>query len=540
MNTLHKKRKNFGVSEIVATMLLLIIAISALALIYSYVLSDDGPPSTTIVKIVGRAEGKYVILEHMGGENIDLDAKITYSIAGNSYTKIIGEIIEQDKEPFDVWNLGERLKIDITEVEADLSRILDSLDELQLAEITGVDAKSNSIVFQGPISLPELVSDVGVSISVDNNNPNIGETVEITLTITSYGGDINGSGSVKVKYLLPEGLQFNWYDTTHGDYDLSTGMWDAGHVLVGEPAVLTINCEVLGIEIRESVQLAMLLDGSGSIIGDDWDVMIDGLSNAIEDSDIIPHDGSVELTIIQFGGSSSPTGRTWAQVELKELGGPIIIDETNFENVANKIKDIDQLGGGTPISCAFRLSADVLSGDPNSYLEGTSEEGMASDLTDCQRRVIILVTDGMPNIIYDHDDRYGGWWAGLVNGWDWDNQYAYGKLDSEDAREYLLETLDMKESDDELNVIAVWEDYIDIDWLNTSIAWPEPGYIAPPFDQGSGWVSEVFSWEEFVERLEETFRQLFYGITNTVEYQSSTTYDPNTANHIGSVTITPN
>jgi hypothetical protein len=122
-------------------MLLLMIAISALSLIYFQVLSDEGPPPTTIVKIVGRGEGKYVYLEHTGGETIDLDNTITYSIGGYSYPSTeIGDIIEKDESPVGVWNLGERLKIPI-------QYSLDQLDEFESAQITGIDTLSNSIIF---------------------------------------------------------------------------------------------------------------------------------------------------------------------------------------------------------------------------------------------------------------------------------------------------------------------------------------------------------------------------------------------------------
>ena len=47
----------------------------------------------------------------------------------------------------------------------------------------------------------------------------------------------------------------------------------------------------------------MVLDGSGSINEHDWDLMRNGLANAVENESVFPHDGSVELTVIQFGGN---------------------------------------------------------------------------------------------------------------------------------------------------------------------------------------------------------------------------------------------
>jgi len=51
-------------------------------------------------------------------------------------------------------------------------------------------------------------------------------------------------------------------------------------------------------------QLGMLIDGSGSISSSEWNIMIEGLASAIEDPSF-PKDGTVELTIVQFGQRTS-------------------------------------------------------------------------------------------------------------------------------------------------------------------------------------------------------------------------------------------
>ena len=79
----------------------------------------------------------------------------------------------------------------------------------------------------------------------------------------------------------------------------------------------------------------------------------------------------------------------------------------------------------------------------------------------------------------------------------------------------------------------------DISWLNASIAWPEPGYIAPPFDNGTGWVSKVDTWAEFSDRISEMFRMIFSSIPSTVELVGSTTYDPNDNNNYATISIVP-
>ena len=91
---------------------------------------------------------------------------------------------------------------------------------------------------------------------------------------------------------------------------------------------------------------------------------------------------------------------------------------------------------------------------------------------------------------------------------------------------------------DEFNSIAVGSGP-DIDWLNSSIVWPQPGYLAPPFDLGSGWVSHVQTWQEFAAVIEEMFRLLFQGINNRVELFDAFTVDIASYNNNDVVVLMP-
>ena len=70
-------------------------------------------------------------------------------------------------------------------------------------------------------------------------------------------------------------------------------------------------------------QLAMILDGSGSISSGDWNLMKEGLARSIENSSIFPHDGNVELTVIQFGR------RLKRQIELR----PTVVTKNNYAHI---------------------------------------------------------------------------------------------------------------------------------------------------------------------------------------------------------------
>ena len=147
------KKSNRAVSEIIGTMLLLLIAISVFSLIYFQVLSDEGPENKTIVKIGGRIEGTNVVLEHQGGEPLELDTEISITIGGIKYEGPVGNWLD-DKNEDGVWNMGERM---LFSFEYNLSR----LGEYQEVDITAIDTQSDSVIFMGPIDL-KPVSDIGI------------------------------------------------------------------------------------------------------------------------------------------------------------------------------------------------------------------------------------------------------------------------------------------------------------------------------------------------------------------------------------------
>jgi len=497
-------KSNRAVSEIIGAMLLLLIVVSVFSLIYFQVLSDEGPENKTIVKIVGRIEGKNVVLEHQGGEPLELDTEISITIAGVEYSGAIENWLN-DKNDDGVWNIGERM---LFPFEYNLSR----LGEYQEVDITAVDTKSDSVIFMGPIDL-NPVSDIGITVWVDNLEPEINENINITINVTSFGGDVNGSGNVKIKYLIPEGLIYIDNASTQGTYYNETGIWDIGNVLVGQPATIRIEVKVVGIEVRDFTQLAMVLDGSTSISSSDWNLMKEGLKQAIRNDSVFPYDGSVELTVVQFGAGSWFSD-AYAQVEIS----PIIItdnpiDPGYYMDVSTDVRNIPQLKGYTPMGCGIRLGADQL------YDFG--------NFSSSNQQVIVLVTDGEANCEWIP----GGYTAKYEG-------ETRGKTSAEAARSYALTKLNMQEDQDEFDSLAVGSGP-DVPWLNNSIVWPQPGYIAPPYTNGSGWVNHVANWQEFADAINELFKFLFQSISLVIELSESTTIDPNIENDIVIIVISP-
>ncbi|HEC82004.1 MAG TPA: VWA domain-containing protein, partial [Thermoplasmatales archaeon] len=469
------------------------------------------PSSNMIVNIAGKVEGTNIILEHRGGESLDVNTEIVITLGGQEERIIVGSCLSEEEKCNGKWDLGERMvfpfKYDI-----------DNLDGYIDASVMAVDDESNSITFLGTIDL-NPVSDVGVEVSVDPENPVVGSYVDITLTVTCYKGDV-GAADVEIKYSLPDELVHVNNVTSNGNYCNYTGVWHIDKIEVGESVSLIITAKVNGLKSREFTQLAMILDGSGSINPEDWELIRTGLANAVENPDVFPRDGSAELTVIQFGDyyHSSPH----AKVEV----GPVVVtnvtgDSGYYEDVADSIRVINQLGGATPMGCGVRLAADQLHDVGDFDVDG--------------RQIINLVTDGVPNCQWI-PGTYTGSWMGPG-----DEQYVYGKESAEAARTYLLDTLEMTDDKDGFNSLAVLRgsEPPDIDWLNSSMVWPQPGYMAPPFDKESGWVSKITSWQDFEDAINEMFRFIFNSICSSVEIVRLKPSDPNPVNNRVNVIITP-
>ena len=630
-------KTNDAVSEVVGTVLLLGIAVAIFSILYFIVLSEPFETSEPHPTVVAFVEGDNIVVEHRGGDELEVNSSFYYTINGNEISVLIGDILD-DINSDGKWNTGERLYIPI---DYNLSN--------STAYVFGTDQENNRVVLSGTLDIyPEV--DLGVDIKVDNVNPKIGDTINITITVTNYRGDINATG-VKIKYLIPEGLEYWTYFPSSYNYSNVTGIWNINeNIPIRGSVSLTIKVNVTGSgEYMEPTQLAMVLDGSGSISNSDWDLMRNGLANAIENESIFPHNGLVELTVVQFGEVNPPHAR----VEI----APVVVNETNYHTIAESIRNMNQMvnsyhSGATPMSCGLRLAADQLFN--------------VGDFENSKRQVINLVTDGMPNCEWIPGG-YNGTWLG--NGWykddnhrhsglysarsgssyygemisndlntqdatsitvdfwyrlddtenndlklyyydgssynliaylggkkedkwlyytdtitdskyfipdfkirfdshtswseniwiddvlievdttvllddsfennPWNiNWWNFGKSSTENATTYLLDLLQVTEDQDELDSLAVGSGP-DIYWLKNKVVWSQPGYEAPPFNNGSGWVSKIDSYQEFENAVKKMFKVLFNSIKNEIKIISLDPKDPNPGNDISTITIVP-
>jgi len=202
----------------------------------------------------------------------------------------------------------------------------------------------------------------------------------------------------------------------------------------------------------------------------------------------IPHDGTLELTVIQVG----LIGNTGAAVEV----GPTILTAVNYASVASDIRDIDKRDDYTPLACAFYLAADTL---------------FDSDCYDPDiKQAINLITDGIPNRCCPPDGGGSNYEADDCGGCGIDGCTA-AQTSTETARDYAISHLSMTTSQDEIDAEFIGSQGTASNWLRDNIVYPQPGYYAPPFT-GPGWVRVISGAQDYADSICEKIANLFFPV----------------------------
>jgi len=235
---------------------------------------------------------------------------------------------------------------------------------------------------------------------------------------------------------------------------------DGTATLTGLPTaackILYSTKEIGGIADGGLIQLGLCLDGSGSISAADWTVIKNGVANAITSS--LPHDGSVELTVVQFG-FDTPLD---SQIEV----APTIVDsDATASAIATAVLAMGQGGDNTPMAHGLNLTWSAMKNSPNF---GSSE-----------MQIINVATDGLPNILLPESP------TGIApDDVTWVRNMAEG------------------EGLDEIDAEAIGAG-ADVTWMQDYLVLPQPGTVAPPYDPG--WVEYVPDAEAFAEAMTTKF-----------------------------------
>lgn len=195
----NNKRSIIATTEIIGHVLMLLVAVSSSSLIYYSVLGVELFDEEPHVLLAGYVLQNTSIIEHKGGEPIDATSAITISLAGYKYEGPVSTWLQDDNND-GYWNIGEKM---LFPFEYELSRLGDYRD----VSMTVVEDSSNSFIFNGGIQLNPK-SDAGVEVSISDCSPLVGEEIVITINVTSYGGDVAGSGNISLRCLLPDEFDY--------------------------------------------------------------------------------------------------------------------------------------------------------------------------------------------------------------------------------------------------------------------------------------------------------------------------------------------
>jgi len=118
------------------------------------------------------------------------------------------------------------------------------------------------------------------------------------------------------------------------------------------------------------VDLAFCLDGSGSISSKDFQLQVGGTAAAIENVSVIPQNGSVRITVVQF-----------AETVRLEVSPTIIDSQDVATQVANIVRGMQKINGGTDMAgCIDQATSAIVNAQPPPI----------------RARIIDISTDGLP------------------------------------------------------------------------------------------------------------------------------------------------
>jgi len=136
------QRNTNAVSEVVGTLLLIVIAVSLFVMLAfisinlpSIIFSNPTPSAN----IIGMVQGSGIVLEHYGGQPIPLDAEIRIMFAETPVVTTVGSVLDPKYKTDGVWNIAEKIFIPYNDTNLPLMQVT----------VTIVDKASNSVLMRG-------------------------------------------------------------------------------------------------------------------------------------------------------------------------------------------------------------------------------------------------------------------------------------------------------------------------------------------------------------------------------------------------------
>jgi len=124
-------------------------------------------------------------------------------------------------------------------------------------------------------------------------------------------------------------------------------------------------------------QLGFLVDGSSSITETQFDIIKSALAFAIGGARILPLDGTVEITFVEFSDTDATV-----------VVPPTVLNNQTVTTISNQIQGMVRGGGGTPLW----LGLDLITDQMTNALRAPTQTSTATI------QVINIITDGQPQI----------------------------------------------------------------------------------------------------------------------------------------------
>lgn len=128
---------NFSVSEIMGSMILLVLSITFFSVVYVSLLSEVPLEKTTLVSISATIEGNSIVITHKGGYSLSMETIVVINISENKLEFTAGELLNAESQINRCWNIGERLVYSTHDLTG------------KIVEVTVVDPFTEDTLFMG-------------------------------------------------------------------------------------------------------------------------------------------------------------------------------------------------------------------------------------------------------------------------------------------------------------------------------------------------------------------------------------------------------
>lgn len=207
-----------------------------------------------------------------------------------------------------IWNIGTIAVLDSTSLVIQATVNASTLGQTitNNASITSLKETdpnlSNNAASSGITVVPEA-SDIGVSITVDDNTVLVGQAIEYEIIVVNNGPE--DATGLSIIDQLPSGITYQSNTTTVGTYSNTTGIWTVGNLVSGDKDTLNIFAQIApgttGNQITNSADLNALTQNDPNAANNTAAVSIDVITASYPAS-------CNDVTGLAFTGSTLSSG----------------------------------------------------------------------------------------------------------------------------------------------------------------------------------------------------------------------------------------